>query len=104
MNSRRRNPTRLDDHGTMTMIDRLIPMKKMAAGEFKVHCLRVMDEVQSKRQAVLITKRGKPVAKLVPVEKEKDDIFGFLKGKGKIEIKGDIVSPAFSPEEWGDLD
>ena len=78
-------------------------MKKMAAGEFKVHCLRVMDEVQSKRQSVLITKRGKPVAKLVPVEQEKDDIFGFLKGKGKIEIKGDIVSPAFSPEEWGDL-
>jgi len=75
-------------------------MKKMAAGEFKVHCLKVMDEVQSKRQAVLITKRGKPVAKLVPIEKETDDIFGFF--KGKIEIKGDIVSPAFSPEEWGD--
>jgi prevent-host-death family protein len=76
-------------------------MKKMAAGEFKVHCLAVMDEVQSKRQSVLITKRGKPVAKLVPVEQEKDDIFGFY--KGKIKINGDIVSPAFSPEEWGDL-
>jgi prevent-host-death family protein len=53
-------------------------MKTMAAGAFKVHCLKVIDEVQSKRQAVLITKRGKPVAKLVPVEQEKDDIFGFL--------------------------
>ena len=76
-------------------------MKKMAAGEFKVHCLKVMDEVQSKRQAVLITKRGKPVAKLVPVGKEKDDIFGFL--KGKVKVVGDVVSPALSPEEWGDL-
>jgi prevent-host-death family protein len=76
-------------------------MKKMAAGEFKVHCLAVMDEVQSKRQAVLITKRGKPVAKLVPVEKETDDIFGFFKGKGT--ITGDVVSPALTPEEWGDL-
>jgi len=76
-------------------------MKTMAAGAFKVHCLKIMDEVQSKRQAVLITKRGKPVAKLVPVEKEKDDIFGFY--KGKIKINGDVVSPAFSPEEWGDL-
>jgi prevent-host-death family protein len=76
-------------------------MKKMAAGAFKVHCLKVMDEVQSKRVSVLITKRGKPVAKLVPVEKEKDDIFGFFAGKGT--ITGDIVSPAFSPEEWGDL-
>jgi prevent-host-death family protein len=86
----------------MTMIERMFfLMKTMAAGAFKVHCLKVMDEVQSKRQAVLITKRGKPVAKLVPVEKEKDDIFGFLKGKGK--ITGDIVSPILTPEEWGDL-
>jgi len=78
-------------------------MKTMAAGAFKAHCLAVMDEVQAKRQSVVITKRGKPVAKLVPVDNKKDDIFGFFKGKGKIEIKGDIVSPAFSPEEWGDL-
>ena len=76
-------------------------MKKMAAGAFKVHCLAVMDEVQSKREAVLITKRGKPVAKLVPVEQEKDDIFNFMKGKGA--IVGDVVSPALTPEEWGDL-
>ena len=59
-----------------------------------------MDEVQSKRVSVLITKRGKPVAKLVPVEQD-DDIFGFF--RGKITIKGDIVAPAFTPEEWGDL-
>jgi prevent-host-death family protein len=76
-------------------------MKTIAAGKFKVHCLRVMDEVQAKRQAVLITKRGKPVAKLVPVDKEKDDFFGFY--AGKMKIVGDIVSPAISPEEWGDL-
>jgi prevent-host-death family protein len=77
--------------------------KTIPAGKFKVHCLSIMDEVQAKHEAVVITKRGKPVAKLVPVEKAKDDIFGFFKSKGKVEIKGDIVSPAFSPEEWGDL-
>ncbi len=76
-------------------------MKTMAAGEFKVHCLAVMDEVQSKREAVVITKRGKPVAKLVPVDEAKDEIYGFLKGKGK--VVGDVVSPALTPEEWGDL-
>ncbi|MGC1450682.1 MAG: type II toxin-antitoxin system Phd/YefM family antitoxin [Candidatus Sulfotelmatobacter sp.] len=77
-------------------------MKTMPAGEFKVHCLAVMDEVASKREAVVITKRGKPVAKLVPVDKkEKDDIFGFF--KGKIKVTGDIVAPALTPEEWGDL-
>ncbi len=78
-------------------------MKKMAAGKFKVHCLAIMDEVQSKRETVLITKRGKPVAKLVPAgeNKGKDEIFGFM--AGKIKIVGDVVAPAFSPEEWGDL-
>jgi prevent-host-death family protein len=78
-------------------------MKTIPAGQFKAHCLAIMDEVQAKRQAVVITKRGKPVAKLVPVGKEKDDIFGFFKGRGKVEIKEDIISPAMSPEEWGDL-
>jgi prevent-host-death family protein len=84
----------------MTMIERGA-MKTMPAGLFKIHCLKVMDEVASKREAVVITKRGKPVAKLVPLSKEKDDIFGFLKGKGK--VLGDIVSPILTPEEWGDL-
>ena len=60
-----------------------------------------MDEVQAKRETVVITKHGKPVAKLVPINTDKDEIFGFLAGKGK--ITGDIVSPALSPEEWGDL-
>jgi prevent-host-death family protein len=78
-----------------------IKTKTIPAGTFKARCLAIMDEVASKRESVIITKRGKPVAKLVPVEKEKDDIFGFFKGKGK--ILGDIVSPAFSPDEWGDL-
>lgn len=75
--------------------------KTIAAGTFKARCLAIMDEVQAKREAVVITKRGKPVAKLVPVEKQEDDIFGFF--KGKIKVTGDIVSPALTPEEWGDL-
>jgi prevent-host-death family protein len=76
-------------------------MKKMAAGSFKAHCLAVMDEVQAKKETVIITKHGKPVAKLVPVTEEKDDIFGFF--RGKIEITGDVVSPALSLDEWGEL-
>ena len=78
-------------------------MKTISATKFKARCLAIIDEVHAKRQAVVITKRGKPVAELIPIGKEKDDIFGFMKGKGKIEVKGDIVSPIISPEEWGDL-
>jgi prevent-host-death family protein len=76
-------------------------MKKMAAGSFKVHCLAVMDEVQAKRESVVITKHGKPVAKLIPADKDTDHIYNFLAGKGA--ITGDVISPALSEEEWGKL-
>ncbi len=76
-------------------------MKKMGAGAFKANCLAIMDEVQAKHETVVITKHGEPVAKLVPVEPEDDDIFGFLRGKAT--ITGDVVSPALSLREWGNL-
>jgi prevent-host-death family protein len=76
-------------------------MRKMAAGLFKVHCLAVMDEVQAKRETIVITKHGKPVAKLVPADKHTDEIYNFLEGKGS--IVGDIVSPAMSNKDWGEL-
>lgn len=76
-------------------------MKKIAAGKFKANCLAIMDEVQAKRETFVITKHGKPVAKLVPVTPGKDPIFGFYAGKGK--IVGDVVSPILSLKEWGNL-
>jgi len=75
--------------------------RTMPAGKFKAQCLAVMDEVQKKRQAVVITKRGKPVAKLVPVDLADDEIIGSW--RGKLKVVGDIVSPALSSKEWGDL-
>ena len=76
-------------------------MKRMAAGAFKTNCLAVMDEVQAKRETVVITKHGKPVAKLVPVGTDTDELYDFLGGKGS--VTGDVVSPAISPEDWGEL-
>jgi|KBSSwiStaDraftv2_1062776.scaffolds.fasta_scaffold26200_2 prevent-host-death family protein len=73
-------------------------MKTMAAGEFKARCLRVMDGVQSTREAVVITKNGKPVAKLVPADEPSDEVFGCL--AGEIEILGDIESPILPAEDW----
>jgi prevent-host-death family protein len=73
-------------------------MRKIPAAEFKVHCLTLMDSVRSTREPVVITKRGKPVAKLVPVDRESDKFIGRL--KGIIEIVGDIESPVVPPEDW----
>jgi len=71
----------------------------MAAGSFKAQCLAVMDEVQAKRETVVITKHGKPVVKLVPADKATDEIYNFFRGKGA--VTGDVMSPAI--ENWGDL-
>ncbi len=70
-------------------------MSTIAATRFKAQCLSILDEVKEKRHSVVITKRGKPVAKLIPIEEEKRKngkavSFGRLKGTG--EIVGDIYS------------
>jgi prevent-host-death family protein len=65
--------------------------KCIAAAEFKANCLRLMDEVARQRRPIIITKRGKPVVKLVPIETEGIDLFGRM--AGSIKICGDIVSP-----------
>jgi len=73
-------------------------MKTMAAGEFKARCLQVMDQVSATRTPVVITKRGKPIAKLVPADPAKEWMPGRL--AGKIEILGDIVEPLIPPDDW----
>jgi len=73
-------------------------MKSIPAGEFKARCLTLMEDVRSTREAIVITKRGKPVAKLVPAEDEKGEFIGRL--KGVIEIVGDVESPVEPPEAW----
>ena len=73
-------------------------MKKIAAAAFKAQCLTLMDQVRSTKQPLLITKRGKPVAKLVPVDTGQDDFIGRL--KGVFRVVGDIESPVEPPEVW----
>jgi prevent-host-death family protein len=76
-------------------------MKRITAEFLRKNCAAVIRDVYMKRETIVVTKRGKPVAKLVPMEEVQDDIFGFLKGKAR--IVGDVVSPALTLEEWGDL-
>ena len=73
-------------------------MKQMPAGEFKTQCLAVMDTVLQTGEPVLITKHGKPVAKLVPAEQTSNDVFGYM--AGKVKIVGDIVGPVTPLGDW----
>lgn len=65
--------------------------KRIAAGEFKAHCLELMDRVARDHEPIIITKRGKPVAQLAPLGNRPKTLFGFA--KGQLTILGDIVAP-----------
>jgi prevent-host-death family protein len=76
---------------TMKTKPRKSAERSIPASEFKAKCLGLLDEVARKRAPVVITKRGKPVAKLVPIRQKPRDLFGYMAGSGK--IIGDIISP-----------
>ena len=69
------------------------------AGEFKTHCLRLMDQVAEEHREIVITKFGRPVAKLVPVEETVPDSYGVLAGTVTY-LDPDLVSP--DHEAWDD--
>lgn len=73
-------------------------MKKLSAAEFKARCLAVMEDVCATKEPVLITKRGRPVAKLVPPGKSAEGFIGRL--EGVVKIAGDIESPIEPVESW----
>jgi len=65
-------------------------MKEISISEFKAKCLGLIDEVQKTRQPLRITRRGKPVAEVIPAGPDHTRKFvGDLVGTGK--IVGDIV-------------
>jgi prevent-host-death family protein len=84
-------------------------MRTMPAGEFKAKCLAVMDEVKASGQEVIVTKHGKPVARLAPLEgqvqKESPEaIFGCLSGIATIVGDPDAwIEPLIPAEDWDHL-
>jgi prevent-host-death family protein len=73
-------------------------LKQMRASVFKARCLSVMNEVQATGEPVVVTKRGKPVVKVIPAGTENSDLFGFM--VGRMKIVGDIESPVVTLKLW----
>jgi prevent-host-death family protein len=74
-------------------------MKTMSASQFKAKCLQTMGQVQARRAEVTITRRGKPLVKVVPIEAEhRKSAAGCL--QGVVTVVGDLVAPAALPGEW----
>lgn len=77
--------------------------RTIGAAEFKAHCLRILDEVERSGEPVTITKRGKPVAEVKPVEKkERKSIIGCM--KGTVLRYDDPLAPAYDGPWNAELD
>ena len=78
--------------------------RQMAAGEFKAKCLAIMDEVNETGRPLVVTKRGEPVIRVVPIRndrRKKDKFLGRLEGIMKINgDPDDLVKPIFPLEDW----
>jgi prevent-host-death family protein len=80
--------------------------RKIAAGEFKARCLRILDEVREEGVEYIVTKRGKQVARVSSLTAGKKKAgppriprgYGSMRGTGL--ILGDIVSPVADPDDW----
>jgi prevent-host-death family protein len=78
------------------------PSREVPAGEFKAKCLALLDEVNETGQELIITKRGKPTAKLIPFRPlTKRSFIGRLEGIMKINgDPDDLIKPVFPEEDW----
>lgn len=77
------------DHGRVSM------EATIGAGDFKAKCLQLLDDVAAHREPLIITKRGKPVAKLIPMPPDAP-LFGAL--AGSVLAEKDIIAPIDA--EW----
>jgi prevent-host-death family protein len=75
-------------------------MIEVAISEFKAKCLALLEEVRRTRQPIRITRHGKPIAEVVPPSPVEDRSAWMGSMKGKMEILGDIISPAADEDEW----
>jgi prevent-host-death family protein len=75
-------------------------MEEVSISVFKAKCLALLEQVRKTKKPIRITRHGKPVAEVVPPSPVEDRAAWIGSMKGRIEILGDIISPAADEDEW----
>jgi len=70
----------------------MVNMRSLNASKFKEQCLAILDNLDP--EGIVITKHGKPVARLTPEDSNCADLIGSM--KGKIRVTGDLMSTGLS--------
>ncbi len=71
-------------------------IKRIPAGKFKTHCLKIMDEVYHSHQKIIVTKHNIPVVQIVPIDPRSSSLFVWL--RGTVHFNQDIIFQI--DEEW----
>ena len=74
-------------------------IQEVAISEFKAKCLAMLENVRKTKTSIRVTRRGKPVADVVPANEEAEDSSWIGSMKGTMEITGDIVSPVIDLDD-----
>lgn len=75
-------------------------MDEVSISVFKAKCLALLEQVRKTKKPLRITRHGKPVAEVVPPSPVVDRSAWMGSMKGRMEILGDIISPAADEDEW----
>jgi prevent-host-death family protein len=76
-------------------------MKEVAVSRFKAQCLALLAQVAETGEPILVTKRGKPVAQVLPPPAPATRrIFGCMRGTAKLSDADSLVPPALEPADW----
>ena len=70
-------------------------MESLSVSKFKATCLAVLDDVKKQKKRIIITKRGEPIAEVIPYNNDKEEIAL----KDTVTFVGDIISPV-AEEDW----
>ena len=75
-----------------------VPMAfpSVSATTFKATCLELMDDIAKRHAQLIVTKHGRPMVKIGPVDDTPPSPIGFL--RGTVIVHGDLVSP--NPSDW----
>jgi prevent-host-death family protein len=73
---------------------------EIKAAEFRINCFKILDRVRDTQQEIIITKRGKPIAKVVHIDQpgKEDLLLGALLGSGR--TVGDLTEPVSDWHDW----
>lgn len=76
------------------------PLETIAISDFKATCLAVLERVRRTGTPILVTRRGEPVAEIVPPSPTSLGRGWLGAMRGTATILGDLVAPAADPDEW----